>query len=83
MQGQFKFELGCKVRSLVSGFTGMVTSRSEHLNGCDRYWVQPPVDKEGKLPDGCWLDEGELDVIEPPVLKPQNQERGGFPSKIK
>ena len=79
----FSIELGSEVVSKVSGFKGVVTSRAEHLNGCNRYWVAPKVDKDGKLPDGFWMDEGEIKVTKKPVLKPKNQERGGFPSKIK
>ncbi|MEQ1905152.1 MAG: hypothetical protein ABL888_13265 [Pirellulaceae bacterium] len=79
----FKFELGSKVRSKISGFQGIATSRSEHLNGCHRYWVAPPVDKDGKLPDGYWLDEAEIEVIEPPQVTQQDTERGGFPSRVK
>jgi hypothetical protein len=79
----FTIELGSKVKSNISGFTGIVTSRSEHLNGCNRYWVAPEVDKDGKLPEGYWFDENELEVVKGPVLKKKNPERGGFPSRLK
>lgn len=79
----FILENGTKVKSNISGFVGMVTSRADHLNGCNRYYVNPPVDKDMKLPDGYWFDEAELEVIEEPKLKPQNNDRGGFPSSAK
>lgn len=79
----FTLELGTKVKSNLSGFQGIVTSRAEHINGCNRYWVAPPVDKDGKLVDGSWFDEAELDVVEPPAIDRRNQDRGGFPSKVK
>jgi hypothetical protein len=79
----FMFELGCEVVSKISGFKGVLTSRSEHLNGCNRYWVAPKVGKDGKLPEGYWIDEAEIQVVKKSNLKPKNQERGGFPSKIK
>lgn len=79
----FTIELGSKVKSKITGFSGVVTSRSEHLNGCNRYWVTPPVDKDGKLPDGYWHDEAELEVTEAPTLSRANNDRGGFPSRIK
>ena len=79
----FTIELGSKVKSNVSGFAGMVTSRSENINGCNRYWVQPPVGTDGKLPDGSWFDEAEIEVTEAPTLKRKNPERGGPPSMIK
>jgi len=78
----FKIELGTKVKSNISGFKGIVVSRSEHLNGCYRYWVAPKVDKDGKLPDGYWFDEHELEIIELKI-KSKKVNTGGFPSNIK
>ena len=80
---KFLFELGTDVKSDISGFKGIVTSRSEHMNGCNRYWIQPKVGKDGKLPDGCWFDEGEIVVVSAPKLKRKNSDRGGFPSRVK
>ena len=79
----FIIELGSKVRSNISGFKGIVTSRSEHINGCNRYWVSPPVAKDGKLPEGFWFDENELVVVSKPTLGRNNNDRGGFPSVVK
>lgn len=83
----FKFDLGVECKSIVSGFKGTITSRAQHLNGCDRYWVQPKVGKDMKMPDGMWFDEGEMEII--PAKKSfaklarKNNDRGGFPSMIK
>jgi hypothetical protein len=79
----FTIKLGAKVTSNITGFSGIVTSRSEHINGCNRYWVQPPLDKDGKMQDGCWVDEAELVVTEEPTLPKTNPDRGGPYSKIK
>lgn len=79
----FTIALGSKVKSNISGFAGVVVSRSEHINGCNRYWIQPPVDKDGKLPEGLWTDEAELEVVEEPVLERKNNDRGGMPSSIR
>jgi len=79
----FKIKLGTKVISTISGFMGIATSRAEHLNGCNRYWIAPTVDKDGKLPDGLWLDEGELEACKPALAKSTKEHSGGFPSKIK
>ncbi|HLD91459.1 MAG TPA: hypothetical protein VI911_10720 [Patescibacteria group bacterium] len=43
----FAIELGSKVKSSISGFEGTVTCRSEHLNGCNRYWITPH-DRQGR-----------------------------------
>ena len=74
---------GQTVKSNVSGFVGVITSRADHLNGCNRYFVSPSVDKDGKLPDGYWFDEAELEVIEEPKVERKNNDRGGFPGTIK
>ena len=85
LEHNFEFELGIEVISTISGFTGIITSRSQHLNGCDRYWVAPKVDKDGKLPDGIWMDDGELKTTkkENNVKVRKTVSPGGFPSKVK
>jgi len=60
---EFKIALGATVESDLSGFTGVVTLRSESISGLKSYWVAPRVGTDGKLPDGLWIDEPELRVI--------------------
>ena len=80
----FKIELGSEVKSKITGFKGIATSNAVHLNGCNRVWVQPTIGKDGKLPDGCWIDEPELEIIKKPQIKKDvSNKRGGFPSSIK
>ena len=79
----FTIELGSKVKSTITGFAGTAVSRSEHLNGCNRYWVQPTIDKDGKMIDGYWFDENELEVTAAPKLARKSQDRGGFPSRVR
>lgn len=79
----FTIENGTTVTSNISGFTGIVTSRAQHLHSCNRYFVHPRVDKDGKIPDGYWFDEAELVHVSDTHLKPKNTHRGGFHSKIK
>jgi len=61
----------------------MATCRAEHLNGCNRYWLEPKVDKKGDYREGRWFDEGELVVKKSSVMKRKNKDRGGFSSQIK
>ena len=68
-------ELGSKVRDIVTGFTGIVTSRAEHLTTCRRYWVQPEADKDGKTPDGQWVDEPTLMVVKEPSKEIREMKR--------
>ena len=80
----FKFELGSKVESDITEFKGIIVANSQHLNGCNRCWVQPKVDKDGKVPDGLWVDEPELNLLEGPKIdRPTAKKPGGFHSKIK
>lgn len=79
----FKFDLGIEAKSNVSGFKGIIVSRSEHLNGCNRYWLQPKVDKDGKVLDGYWIDEGEIEIVGTKKLSRNNNDRGGFMSTVK
>lgn len=79
----FALENGTKVKSHVTGFEGTITARADHLYGCNRYFVTPPVGDDKKLPDGYWFDEAELGVVKSPELKRKNNDRGGFPSSLK
>ena len=62
-------ELGDKVRDRVSGFEGIATVHAMHLTGCDRLWLDPSVDKEGKKVDGMWVDIDMLEIIKPNVIE--------------
>lgn len=71
-------ELGKKARDKITGFTGIITGRSQYLTGCDQYCLVPPV-KDDKIGDAHWFDEGRLEIIgegvtEAQVLAPK---RGG------
>lgn len=54
------------VHDNVTGLEGRVLYRVEHMNNCVRYGVQPPLDKDGKLPEVVVLDGPNLKVIGPP-----------------
>lgn len=74
--------LGSKARDKVSGFAGMVTAQAKHLYGCDRVWLQPPIDKDGKFVDGSWFDVLSVDLVEAPQIE-KTGTNGGPPSKVK
>lgn len=65
-------ELGSRVRDRITGFEGIITARIEFLTGCDRYIVQPRVDKDGKVPRSETFDEATLELMED---APQQQEQ--------
>lgn len=56
-------ELGDRVRDKISGFEGVITTHAKHLTGCDRMWVAPKVDRDGKMIDGMWVDIDMLQII--------------------
>lgn len=56
-------ELGYMVRDKLTGFTGVAENRATFLYGCDRYCVQPPVDKDGKIPESTMIDEPQLELV--------------------
>lgn len=59
-----KFKLGTIVKDKVTGFTGVAENCATYLYGCDRYCVQPKIDKEGKIPDSVVLDVFQLDRVD-------------------
>lgn len=76
-------ELGDKVVCEITGFEGIVTSKSKHLYGCDRVGIQPQlVTKESKIPDAMWFDVGAVRVLKKSVIKgdtekPESAKTGG------
>jgi len=77
----FIFSNGDKVVTKMTGFKGIIDARADHINGCNRYSIQPPVDKDGKMQDGFWFDEADLEVVKEKVVKRSDNDRGGFHSK--
>lgn len=60
-------ELGVKAKDKVTGFEGVVTGHCHYLYGCNQYSLVPPVDKDGKLGEAQWFDEGRVVVLGPGV----------------
>jgi hypothetical protein len=48
--------LGSSQRDVVTGLAGVVTSICFDINGCIQACLKPPLDKDGKIPDGYWID---------------------------
>jgi len=50
--------IGDRVSHKINGFTGIVTGRTEYINGCVQFLVAPEkLDKDGKVMEGQWIDE--------------------------
>jgi len=56
---------GEEYRDTVTGFTGKATGIVKHQFGCIRILLQPPIDKDGKVPETQWLDEESIESIKP------------------
>lgn len=70
MNTPFKFNLRDEVRDTITGFTGVITARTEWLNGCLRYVVQSKALKDGIPAEGQGFDEQQLELVnayQPPV----------------
>ncbi len=64
-----KIALGQKVRDRITGFTGVVTGRTEYITGCEQLLVQPPIKEDGSFVDPRWFDVDRLlVVVEKPTL---------------
>lgn len=59
----YTVSLGKEVEDKVSNFKGKALVSIENLHNCNQYYVEQPVDKNGKVRDGQWFDEGRLSVI--------------------
>lgn len=69
-------ELGSKARDKITEFEEIVICRSEWLNGCTRYGIQPQVLHDGKPIDPQFVDEPQLEVIVPEPRRPEPKTGG-------
>lgn len=85
MKEIFKFNLGDQVIDTFSKFKGNIEARTQCLNGCIQYLIQPIVDKEGKMSDACQIDEQNLKLMKKSPLKEKKDEpfTGGLRKVIK
>jgi len=75
----FKFKQGETLRDIVTGFTGVVVSRTDYISGCNNYRLQPRVGEDGKLAEAVYVDEPALermDVLRIELDRPARQPPG-------
>lgn len=65
-------ELGLIVKDKITGLVGVAENRASFIYGCDRYFIQPQIDKDGKIPKGMMIDEPQLEILidKDQVMKP-------------
>ncbi len=71
-------KVGSLVRDLYSGFLGMSIARVTYMNGCVQHEVQAHADKNNKMQPNLWIDEQQLEDLEPEVddvLKPRKKRK--------
>lgn len=54
--------LGLKGKDKITGFSGIIDSICFDLYGCIQVSLKPPMDNDGKIPDGFWFDVTRLDI---------------------
>jgi hypothetical protein len=67
----FPVSPGDEVRDSLSGFTGIVVALTQWFNQCQRATVQPPLDKDGKIPPAEAFDVEQLEVTFPNKVRPK------------
>ncbi len=70
-------KLGSRVKDTISGFSGILTARTEWLYGCVRVAIEPEGLFEGKPIDTQWFDEPRVIELEKPVVEVQSNPTGG------
>ena len=61
---KFIFDLGVKAKDKITGFEGIIIGRAEHITGCNTYGLKPKKDKDNKVFDAEWVDEGMIEVVD-------------------
>lgn len=81
-----KVELGDKVRCKISGWEGIVTQYAKCLTGCDRVSIQGPIQKDGKMGEGYWVDAFACEILKKGAVKlnhPGVNDNGGPPVLVR
>lgn len=77
-----EIQLGHTAKDKVTGFEGTLVGRADYLYGCTQYCLCPTVDKDGKVRDSQWFDEGRIQVAGSGIAPAQVQaERPGGPNR--
>lgn len=75
-------QLGDEVRCKVTGFRGVITSKTVYLNGCRQAGVQSPLGKDGKWGENYSIDESQLELIKAKKVKVNQRAVGGPPRRL-
>lgn len=59
-----KIELGDTAKDIITGYKGVVVSRTDWLWACTRFGIQSKKLKDGQPTDAQWFDEHQLEIVE-------------------
>jgi heat shock protein HspQ len=76
MNHEFKFNLGDVVTDTITGFSGVVVSRSQWISNCNTYGVQCTILKDGLPTNSQAFDEPVL-KLEKEKVHGAHQDTGG------
>lgn len=77
-----QFNLGDQVKCKVTGFKGVITSKTVYLNGCKQVGVQAPLGKDGKWGENYSIDESQLELIKAQKVDVKQKDVGGPSRKL-
>jgi hypothetical protein len=70
------FQLGNTVRDIVTGITGIATSRVEYLNGCIQIGIRPKA-VDNKAEDSIYVDIQQVEYVDDGILTIAKTMTGG------
>lgn len=83
MQEIFKFNLRDKVKDNITSYIGIITARTQFLNGCIRYGVQTQTLKtDGSILEEQYFDEQQLELVAKDPVKKETKKKPGGPGPI-
>jgi hypothetical protein len=57
-------KLGQRVKDAITHVEGVITARCDHISGYTQFAIQPPVTKEGTLPDAPAIDWQAFEILD-------------------
>ncbi len=76
MKKSKKIKLGDVARDTITGFEGTVVARTDWLNGCSRFSLQPKGLHDGKIIEADWFDDMQIEVVKAKGYKPDESTGG-------
>lgn len=77
------YQLGTKVRDVITQVVGILTARIEFINGCVQYAITQPVQPDGKVPDSHWIDHQRIQVVDAGVTAHFESRDAGGPAETR